>query len=457
MRTRFLALPLLLALSVSAQTNAASQAESFVQATEAIRANCIQNRRIVCGRILKILPTGLVVESGYTNLLRPPLDRSWLVPGTVNAVRAPDLVEGAEPGCPCVGLVFLTDTPKSRRTKPKPYDYVVIEAYPAGTYTYTSVGTIRRAVRRFCASLEAAVKINRAAAGIRPPSPPSGRAPAYLRMPHLENGALPPLLSQTGAFKDAAMLIPEDGLIPYDLNVPFWSDGAAKQRWMAAPGKIGFRPSGEWTFPKGAVFVKHFELATDETHPDIKHRLETRLLVCDANGGVYGAVYKWRADNSDAELLTTNLTEAIAIKTATGSRTQMWYCPSRQDCLTCHTARAGLVLGVKTRQLNRDYLYPSGVDNELREWNRLGLFEPALQETNIPSYAALAPATDSTRSLEDRARSYLDANCAQCHRPGGTVAYFDARYDTPLKEQNLIEGQILLDEGVDGARRHRAQ
>jgi uncharacterized repeat protein (TIGR03806 family) len=280
-----------------------------------------------------------------------------------------------------------------------------------------------------------------------------GQPPGYLLMPESGNAPLPPLLSQTGAFKDTSRLQPVDGLVPYDLNVPFWSDGASKMRWMALPGKIGFHPSGEWNFPAGTVFVKHFELATDETRPWIKRRLETRLLVCDAAGGVYGAVYKWRPDNSDADLLPTNLTEDIVIKTATGSRTQVWYYPSRQDCLTCHTSRAGRVLGVKTRQLNRDYSYSSGVaDNELRTWNHLGLFQPAIDESNIPSYEALARTADSTRSVQDRARSYLDANCAQCHRPGGTVAYFDARYDTPLKEQNLISGQILLDEGVDSPR-----
>ena len=277
-------------------------------------------------------------------------------------------------------------------------------------------------------------------------------------MPEQTEGAVfPPLLSQTGAFKDVRSLTPSDGLIPYDLNISFWSDGAAKARWMAAPregadgrGKIGFKPTGEWTFPKGTVFVKHFELATDETRPDVKRRLETRLLVCDATNGVYGVTYKWRADNSDADLLSTNLTEPITIKTATGTRVQNWYYPNRQDCLTCHTARAGGVLGVKTRQLNRDFGYPGGVtDNELRAWNHAGLFDAGFEEAKLQTYASLAHADDTTRSLEERARSYLDANCAHCHRPGGTVAYFDARYNTPLAQQNLIEGQVLINQGID--------
>ena len=103
--------------------------------------------------------------------------------------------------------------------------------------------------------------------------------------------------------------------------------------------------------------------------------------------------------------------------------------------------------------MNRDFEYPSGVtDNELRAWNHAGLFEPGLEEAKLADYPALARPDDATRTLEDRARSYLDANCAHCHRPGGTVANFDARYDTPLERQALIHGPILIDEGIDNAR-----
>jgi uncharacterized repeat protein (TIGR03806 family) len=274
-------------------------------------------------------------------------------------------------------------------------------------------------------------------------------------MPATAVSTLPALLSQTGVFKDVRHLVPADGLLPYELIVPFWSDGAEKARWVSVPADatIKFSPTGEWAFPKGTVFVKTFTFITNELQPESIRRLETRLLVCDANGGVYGAAYKWRPDNSDAELLETNLTETITIKTATGVRTQSWYYPSRKDCLTCHTDNAGHVLGVKTRQLNREYAYPSGVtENELLRWSRLGLFDTHLHEADVKALPTLARPDDQARSLEDRARSYLDANCANCHRPKGTVAYFDARYSTPLAKQGLIDGPVLIDERIDSAR-----
>ena len=276
----------------------------------------------------------------------------------------------------------------------------------------------------------------------------------YLNMPPLASGPIPKLLSQTGAFTDTANMVPAPGLIPYDLIVPFWSDGATKTRYIAVPKgeRIGFSPTGEWTFPAGVVFVKTFELPTDAAYPQVRRRLETRLLVRDSAGGVYGVVYKWRPDNRDADLLPgASVSEPIALMAKDGStHEQTWYYPSRENCLTCHNARAGGVLGLKTRQLNRPLNYPSGVtDNELRTLNHLQLLEPALSEAELAALPTLAAATDTSRSLEDRARSYLDANCAHCHRPGGTVAYFDARYTTPLAKQELIDGPILINEGID--------
>ena len=267
---------------------------------------------------------------------------------------------------------------------------------------------------------------------------------------------LPKLLSETGAFADLEKLQPADFLIPYSVNSPLWSDGAVKTRWLALPtnSKIVFAANGEWKFPEGTVFVKNFSLPVDDTHPQNLRRLETRLLVRDTNDFVYGATYKWRADNSDAELVTTGTNEDIVIRTADGgTRTQRWFYPGRQDCLTCHTPTSGGVLGVKTRQLNGDFKYPGGVtDNQIRAWNHLGLFSLNLNMGDISHFARLVAVTNTAAPLQLRVRSYLDANCAMCHRPGGVGAFFDARFDTPLKSQGLINGPVANQLGISGAR-----
>src|SRR5580698_6190564 len=116
------------ALFVSAQSNqvamtnrldAHDQSIAWALKVEEIRTNCIQNRRRICGKILEILPEGLVVDSGYTNLARMQINRSWLLPGTVAAERATNVIEEIHPGAFCIGQVFLADLPKSPGAKPK--------------------------------------------------------------------------------------------------------------------------------------------------------------------------------------------------------------------------------------------------------------------------------------------------------------------------------------------------
>ena len=109
-------------------------------------------------------------------------------------------------------------------------------------------------------------------------------------MPQTFGGSLPLLLSQTGAFTNTPALGAAGSLIPYKVNTPLWSDAAVKTRWFVVPNtgapytpdeQIGFAPTGEWSFPAGTVFVKHFALVTNEV-TGAQRRLETRLLVRDA-------------------------------------------------------------------------------------------------------------------------------------------------------------------------------
>lgn len=132
------------------------RAEMLQARGEMIRNECIATRRTLCGRVLEIRKDGLVVDSGYTALTLAPLNRSWVVRGTVEVTRDAAAVEGNFPAAPALGLVLLTDFPK--RPAVKLYDYVTVVGYPTGKFAYTPVPGVTKEVRRFAGKLPAAVR-----------------------------------------------------------------------------------------------------------------------------------------------------------------------------------------------------------------------------------------------------------------------------------------------------------
>ncbi|BCX49500.1 hypothetical protein HAHE_34080 [Haloferula helveola] len=264
----------------------------------------------------------------------------------------------------------------------------------------------------------------------------------------------PGLLSQTGVFSNLTTLQPSAGMIPYEVASPLWSDGAVKSRWVILPNdgaldtageRIVFSEDGPWLFPAGTVFVKHFEVPVDETDPSVMKRLETRFLVCTEGGGKYGVTYKWNEAGTDAVLMSAGVSEAYTVELAGGgSESRTWDYPGRADCLLCHNEASGQALGFRTAPLNRHCFYPvtGRTENQLETLNGLGAFDVTLTSDQLADFIEARPLGDPTAPLEHRVRSYLDTNCAHCHRPGGLVEGFDARLGTPLAEQNLINAEI---------------
>ncbi len=259
----------------------------------------------------------------------------------------------------------------------------------------------------------------------------------------------PARLSELGAFTDLQSLTPAPGIIPYQVNSPLWSDRALKKRWIALPNdgqfdspeeQITFHSQDEWVFPEGTVFIKHFELPLTDDPSGNTARLETRFFVIADDSTAYGLTYKWNADGTEAYLLGGGASKDYDIyEDGSFAFTQSWDFPSRDQCLSCHNANAGYVLGVKTHQLNGEMDYPhlGRPMNQLEYFNQAGMFQRDIGSAE--SYLRSYPIDDGDASLELRIRSYLDANCASCHRPGGvSTSNLDFRLTTPLILQNIV-------------------
>ena len=263
---------------------------------------------------------------------------------------------------------------------------------------------------------------------------------------------LPPTLADTGAFSDLTQLTPQPGIIPYDVNVPFWSDHVLKTRWFSLPDTsqyLSFNPTNHWTFPTGAVWIKHFELELTNGVAASRKRLETRFIIKNP-AGIYGLTYRWDSPTNATLLPEEGMDEPFTIYQTDGTllRTQRWHYPSRSECLQCHTAQGGWALGFNTAQLNRDMDYGAGAQNQLRALSEAGYFDSPLAAGAEDNLQRMAYATNNAYTVEHRARSYLAANCAQCHQPGGSgPGSWDARFTTPLPSAGIIDGLLREDLG----------
>jgi uncharacterized repeat protein (TIGR03806 family) len=272
--------------------------------------------------------------------------------------------------------------------------------------------------------------------------------------------AFPRKLSQTGLFESVPENRPAAGLIPYELNMPFWSDFAVKDRYVALPagGKVVFHEREKWEFPVGTVFVKTFWMHQDRPALADPRRLETRLLLHSPQGWK-GYTYVYNDDQSEAELLKGSLLKPLAIETEEGTVSQPYYFPSRTDCMACHTEAEGFVLGLNTRQMNHTLDYHGLSENQLKLWKQLEVFSQpvttAAEELDeYPNWLfGNLDRSGNDNQQESRlelpetspaalARAWLDVNCANCHRPEGIAPKGrDFRFHTPLEKMKLVGEQ----------------
>ena len=254
--------------------------------------------------------------------------------------------------------------------------------------------------------------------------------------------AFPRKLSETGLFAAVAEHRPAPGLIPYDVNVPLWSDRAQKLRYLALPQShsVQFDAKDNWQFPVGTVLVKTFLLPA-ESGQGKPRRLETRLLAHSPDGWV-GYTYLWNDQQTDATLLDGSLVKSYRTATAKGPVEQSWYFPSREDCLACHASSTRFVLGLNARQMNRPWESDSQAGNQLDRLARLGVFTASLPSSStLEAYPRWDARNDDAQhvSAESLAKAYLDVQCAMCHAPKAMRGPNpDFRFHTPLEKMNLV-------------------
>ncbi|MES2923210.1 MAG: cadherin domain-containing protein [Verrucomicrobiota bacterium] len=254
----------------------------------------------------------------------------------------------------------------------------------------------------------------------------------------------PPKLSDLGIFADLADLSPNAGVLPYTPNLTFWSDGAEKKRWFVIKNTsdmIGYSQDGNWSFPDGMIWIKHFDFDLDHSHPGtVRKRLETRVLVRNATGA-YGVSYRWNEAGTEA-FLSPNGGEDFPVSYTDGNGAPAnvgWHIPSRSECMSCHTATGGHALSMNTRQFN--------LDNSIsgQSGNLLSLLSNGGYLAGFSGSPAALPRhhrpNETSVDLEERVRSYIAVNCAYCHQPGGgTPDSWDGRAHLTMEQTGILYG-----------------
>lgn len=240
---------------------------------------------------------------------------------------------------------------------------------------------------------------------------------------NMDLSAIPyPSLSDYGFFTGIIQhQSPNEGVLPYDLNTPLFSDYAYKSRfvWMPESTTAEVDSMGMFTFPNGATLIKTFYYPQDFRNPS--HRIdlvETRLLI--KNKGVWHAYdYVWNNDQTDAQLNLIGDIKSVTWIDKAGTKQNIDYIvPNKNQCKSCHNRNNEIKpIGPKVANLNRNLTYPEGAKNQLSKWVEMGYLKLDVPHPQLPSVANWEDPTSGT--LEARALAYLDINCGHCHHPQG--------------------------------------
>jgi uncharacterized repeat protein (TIGR03806 family) len=222
----------------------------------------------------------------------------------------------------------------------------------------------------------------------------------------------------TGNSKDQ---IPADGVIPYQPASSLFTDYALKKRfiWMPAGAKASYTSDHEiLDLPVGSALIKNFYY--NNVQPSGGTRIiETRIMIKKSSGWIF-AEYVWNGEQTDATLQMSGSYTGISWLQNGSPKSTTYRIPSETECLICHKDNGNAIpIGIKPQNLNWSYPYSDGSQNQLSK-----LIAQGYLENNLPSsIVSTVDYTDDSHSLRVRLRSYLDINCAHCHRQNSHCDY----------------------------------
>jgi uncharacterized repeat protein (TIGR03806 family) len=213
---------------------------------------------------------------------------------------------------------------------------------------------------------------------------------------------------------------PSVGVLPYKPTSELFTDYAKKSRfiWLPANTKASFTNDQEiLDLPVGGALIKTFYY--DNVQPSNTRKIiETRVMINTQSGWIF-AVYVWNEDQTEAYFDLLGSTKSVTIVRNSTPLSINYKIPNESQCTTCHSAYdVNVPIGIKPQNLNSNFTYSEGSRNQLSKWVDAGLLED-----NLPStIQSVVDYNDTSKSLDLRARSYFDIQCAHCHQEGGTAA-----------------------------------
>lgn len=275
-------------------------------------------------------------------------------------------------------------------------------------------------------------------------------------LPPLENNIeLKPKLSDYHIFEGpAATLKPAAGFKYYQLATTLFTDYAEKQRLIKLPEgtKLTAVNNGLPDFPDGTILVKTFYYyndVRDTSHG--KQILETRIMIKN-NSKWSGGTYQWNKGQTEAILITKGLDVPVSWTNKEGSAQSISYhIPKTKECATCHNAdNVFMPIGPKVMNLNRDVIVNNKKINQLAYLQQ----EELLNKVDPSSFQKLPDWQDTSLPLEDRARAYLDVNCAHCHSEKGYCADSRVRLgaELSLNQTHISNNTGRIDRFMAGKR-----